>query len=1199
MSIRNTQSAKPKLSGGGTFEIEGTQLHDDSGAERVLRSALSRRDFNTSKRKMSKPPAWKPHRTAIRRQSLVGKVDTTKPVKATAYRPSEGAVGKRSKVIALEADIERFRSERSLRQEAEALLKYTKQSNIDVTFLVLCRCHLALELHQELDRTYSRERPATSTKKVKDDKDGVLSQLDECVLWTTEDALAVLENYFGGRDLPKAGAECRYEALILQGLLVAYESIRAIVDMREPNPEHSMRQAITILSAALHQSLHTPAGGMSEADQPAWLHQLVARMYTLLGLVEADALPMVDKSTNEEKKRLSEELSRAADYIGADPGEILKDLTYNDIGAAKDDAASSGLAIVYLRRAFTSWARALPSSGFTLQGQIASSGAGAIQGSPDFVDSPVTGAYGAASTTRPTFSKDQVALAYGAVSLSLILSNRINHPIRLIQEQESLNPLSDGNKDAPSTASMSGIASDILTTVIESRFTNGESADAWGTFGQRIVAETCRVSLRLGMTPCTVVALRQLMNCTTASKATVGPNFQYLSGRLLTALLLRCQSDIEYPDGGYSLSSLDTWVPPTREDEALALLFEYERAEQLNARNTQVDRKLSINRTHSLLNPLADDCVIACGRSGMSYEMTEILDQFMVYSFQNSHLWSQTGLALTAAGVMPKKALRTLSQALIASPDDPALALAACSACLEDDVDDPLLALEYANKAFAINERLPEDSIYKDVLIGRMWYLKGVAQMQQSVRVTDDGERKEAQSQAVHCFHQAVSRDPDDYEATYCLALAYASIREIPRAIKYCVVALDSPGSNRSTSYYLYANLLTSQKKYHAALDLIHIAMSEFPVDLPMQILKSRIELALQMPNDALKTLLDLMQHWRDNDLFYENVVVGSAAPGGKAAEPVTFDIDPGSQSHSQGTPLASESSMVPLSAGSNSSTSLRRRNMQLRGVRSLVSSVSAKKGTRRGVHDDTVVYAPAGMENLLMRKAVHNASKQSGSSEFLPMSQPNPMGSAYGLDVASSTGPTGSNPAVSLSRVDTASNTSSGNAASSVAAQQKMSERLKARIGSLVLIWLEIADVYLHMERLDEATQAVAEARRYTPFSCLAYMRQGDIFMRKNMIEEAERCYHKALAIIPGQGDALIRLATVFEAQGQFKNAEKYLRDALVVKPTSHLAWYHLGSLYSRQAVHDKSTECLETSMLLDRSSPLVDFEDMPLIVA
>uniref|UniRef100_A0A8C2G5W0 Tetratricopeptide repeat domain 7B n=1 Tax=Cyprinus carpio TaxID=7962 RepID=A0A8C2G5W0_CYPCA len=214
-----------------------------------------------------------------------------------------------------------------------------------------------------------------------------------------------------------------------------------------------------------------------------------------------------------------------------------------------------------------------------------------------------------------------------------------------------------------------------------------------------------------------------------------------------------------------------------------------------------------------------DLLTIALGRRGQYEMLSECLERAMKFAFEEFHLWFQLALSLMAAG-KSARAVKVLKECMRLKPDDPTIPLLAVKLCIGN-----LHWLEegerFAKIVIDMGEKAAEFRAKGYLAIGLVY----------SLRATDAslrGMQEEYQKKALSAFQRAQSLSPTDHLAVFYLALQLAVSRQIPEALGYVRQALQLQGDDVH-SLHLLALLLSAQKHYHDALNIIEMALSEYP----------------------------------------------------------------------------------------------------------------------------------------------------------------------------------------------------------------------------------------------------------------------------------------------------------------------------------------------------------------------------------
>nr|XP_048708651.1 tetratricopeptide repeat protein 7B isoform X3 [Caretta caretta] len=134
-----------------------------------------------------------------------------------------------------------------------------------------------------------------------------------------------------------------------------------------------------------------------------------------------------------------------------------------------------------------------------------------------------------------------------------------------------------------------------------------------------------------------------------------------------------------------------------------------------------------------------------------------------------------------------------------------------------------------------------------------------------SLQATDAslrGMQEVLQRKALLAFQRAHSLSPTDHLAAFYLALQLAISRQIPEALGYVRQALQLQGDD-ANSLHLLALLLSAQKHYHDALNIIDMALSEYPENFILLFSKVKLESLCRGPDEALLTCKHMLQIWK------------------------------------------------------------------------------------------------------------------------------------------------------------------------------------------------------------------------------------------------------------------------------------------------------------------------------------------------
>ncbi|XP_041132174.1 tetratricopeptide repeat protein 7B-like isoform X1 [Polyodon spathula] len=296
------------------------------------------------------------------------------------------------------------------------------------------------------------------------------------------------------------------------------------------------------------------------------------------------------------------------------------------------------------------------------------------------------------------------------------------------------------------------------------------------------------------------------------------------------------------------------FCPQENTEEALLLLLISESMANRDAVLSRIpehnnDRIISLQSASIVYDLLT----IALGRRGQYEMLSECLERAMKFAFEEFHLWYQFALSLMAAG-KSARAVKVLKECIRLKPDDPTIPLLAVKLCIGT-----LHWLEegerFAKMVIDMGEKASEFRAKGCLAIGLVYSLKAT---DASLR----GVQEEYQRKALGAFQRAQSLSPTDHLAAFYLALQHAVSRQIPEAVGCVRQALQLQGDDVH-SLHLLALLLSAQKHYHDALNIIEMALSEYPEHFILLFTKVKLEAVCKGPDEALLTCKHMLQIWK------------------------------------------------------------------------------------------------------------------------------------------------------------------------------------------------------------------------------------------------------------------------------------------------------------------------------------------------
>uniref|UniRef100_A0A8C3CQF2 Tetratricopeptide repeat protein 7A n=1 Tax=Cairina moschata TaxID=8855 RepID=A0A8C3CQF2_CAIMO len=284
----------------------------------------------------------------------------------------------------------------------------------------------------------------------------------------------------------------------------------------------------------------------------------------------------------------------------------------------------------------------------------------------------------------------------------------------------------------------------------------------------------------------------------------------------------------------------NVYCPRDNVEEALLLLLISESMANRDAvisraPDQQDDRAVSLRDASAVYDLLS----ITLGRRGQYVMLSECLERAMKFAFDEFHLWYQLALSMVACG-KSAYAVSVLKECAKLRPADPTVPLLAAKVCIGS-----LHWLEEGESFAKMVIDLGEDageSLAKGYLALGLSY---------SLQATD-GE--------LSCLARELG--PEDHQIILYLSLQLALVRQISDAIEHLQEALQLCKDDMN-SLHLLALLFSAQKHYQHALDVINMAIVEYPESFSLLFTKVKLEWMHKGPEEALVTCRHMLQLWQ------------------------------------------------------------------------------------------------------------------------------------------------------------------------------------------------------------------------------------------------------------------------------------------------------------------------------------------------
>ncbi|XP_076407337.1 tetratricopeptide repeat protein 7B isoform X1 [Peromyscus maniculatus bairdii] len=605
-------------------------------------------------------------------------------------------------------------------------------------------------------------------------------------------------------------------------------------------------------------------------------------------------------------------------------------------------------------------------------------------------------------------------------------------------------------------------------------------------------------------------------------------------------------------------SGENIFCPQENTEEALLLLLISESMANRDAVLSRIpehksDRLISLQSASVVYDLLT----IALGRRGQYEMLSECLERAMKFAFEEFHLWYQFALSLMAAG-KSARAVKVLKECIRLKPDDATIPLLAAKLCvgslhwLEE-------AEKFAKTVVDVGEKASEFKAKGYLALGLTYSL-------QATDASLRGMQEVLQRKALLAFQRAHSLSPTDHQAAFYLALQLAISRQIPEALGYVRQALQLQGDD-ANSLHLLALLLSAQKHYHDALNIIDMALSEYPENFILLFSKVKLESLCRGPDEALLTCKHMLQIWKScYNLTNPSVFCSDSGRGSSLLDRTIADRR---QLNTITLPDFSDPETV---SDSSSSSSLSRTESPLH--------LFVSSPLHSHPKPDIFVWPPA----------AHSFSDPGPHRE--PSLCNSPEAHFHGFPSLFSVSSVHAT-SVAASRVEQALSEVASSLQSSAPKQGPLHPWM-----TLAQIWLHAAEVYIGIGKPAEATACTQEAANLFPMSHNVLYMRGQVAELRGNFDEARRWYEEALSISPTHVKSMQRLALVLHQLGRYSLAEKILRDAVQVNSTAHEVWNGLGEVLQAQGNDAAATECFLTALELEASSPAVPFTVIPRVL-
>ncbi|XP_064350591.1 tetratricopeptide repeat protein 7A isoform X3 [Camelus dromedarius] len=296
------------------------------------------------------------------------------------------------------------------------------------------------------------------------------------------------------------------------------------------------------------------------------------------------------------------------------------------------------------------------------------------------------------------------------------------------------------------------------------------------------------------------------------------------------------------------------YCPKDNIEEALLLLLI---SESMATRDVVLSRapEQEEDRAVSLRNAAAiyDLLSITLGRRGQYVMLSECLERAMKFAFGEFHLWYQVALSMVACG-KSSYAVSLLRECVKLRPSDPTVPLMAAKVCIGS-----LHWLEEAERFAMMVIHLGEEA---GEFLSKGYLALGLTYSLQASDATLKSKQDELHRKALQTLERARQLAPGDPQVILYVSLQLALVRQISSAMEQLQEAL-KVCKDDANALHLLALLFSAQKHYQHALDVINMAIAEYPENFSLMFTKVKLEQVLKGPEEALVTCRQMLRLWQ------------------------------------------------------------------------------------------------------------------------------------------------------------------------------------------------------------------------------------------------------------------------------------------------------------------------------------------------
>ncbi|XP_041486917.1 tetratricopeptide repeat protein 7A isoform X3 [Microtus oregoni] len=267
-----------------------------------------------------------------------------------------------------------------------------------------------------------------------------------------------------------------------------------------------------------------------------------------------------------------------------------------------------------------------------------------------------------------------------------------------------------------------------------------------------------------------------------------------------------------------------------------------------------------------LLHSLSEECYW----SPLSHPLPEFMSKeensFITQTLRKPHLYEGDNL------YCPKDNIEEALLLLLISESMSAYAVSLLRECMKLQPSNPTVPLMAAKVCIGSLHWLEEAEHFATVVISlgeeageflpKGYLALGLTYSLQATDATLKSKQDELHRKALQTLERAQELAPDDPQIIFYVSLQLALVRQISSAMEHLQEVL-TVSRDDANALHLLALLFSAQKHYQHALDVINMAITEYPENFNLMFTKVKLEQVLKGPEEALVTCRQMLRLWQ------------------------------------------------------------------------------------------------------------------------------------------------------------------------------------------------------------------------------------------------------------------------------------------------------------------------------------------------